>query len=339
MALSLQGIAESVMDRVQFPVHYPLTAFEIAANELTAVRLRRDRSGRRLLGYGVAPITAAAPSVAPTAPAAHPVKTDHHAGLQAAVVRASESAGIRAGKASLLLPDSMARVWLLQLPEVPRSAQQTLELIRWKIKRSVAFRVEDAVISWQVLSRPSGNEPAVLLVGLLQGPTVHGFEKVFAEAGFKVGLVDLCSFNLYNAYRASIEKDGVTEGDFAVVNATEAYFTLMIFRAGNLIFYRCKTHTEGEGSLPEQRERTYRRELATSLAYYTEKLKGIRPARTYARIFDPALPAWRETLETVGFGGVESIDPGKYVMLPEEMDARTAAGLAPALGAATGRSA
>jgi hypothetical protein len=216
----------------------------------------------------------------------------------------------------------MARVWLLQLPEVPRSAQQTLELIRWKIKRSVAFRVEDAVISWQVLSRPSGNDPAVLLVGLLQGSGVHGFEKVFAEAGFKIGLVDLCSFNLYNAYRASIEKDGVTDADFAVLNATETYFTLMIFRAGNLIFYRCKTHTEGEGSTPEQRERTFRRELATSLSYYTRSSRAsARRAPTRGSSIRRCRP-WRETMETVGFGGIETIDPGKYVMLPDEMDAR-----------------
>lgn len=334
MALSLQDTAANLLQKVQFPVQYPLTAFEIAANEVTAVRLRRERTGRRLLGYGVAPLGAAAqPS-----PAAA-LKGDHHAGLKAALARAVESAGIRAGKASLLVPDSLARVWLLQVPEIPRSAQATLELIRWKIKRSVAFRIEDAAISWQVLSRPAGTEPAVLLVGLLQGPVVHGYEKVFTDAGFKIGLVDLCSFNLFNAYRPAIEKDGVTEADFAVLNATESYFTLMVFRRGNLIFYRCKTHAEGEGSLAEERERTFRRELATSLSYYTEKLKGVRPAKTYARVFDPALAAWRETLESLGFGAVETIDPAKFVMLPDEMDARTAAGLAPALGAATGRSA
>jgi len=334
MALSLQNIAENALQKVQFPVRYPLTAFEIASNEITAVRLRRDRAGRRLLGYGVAPIGGATAAVSPAA-----AQKADYPGLKSALARAVESAGIRAGKASLLLPDSLARVWLLQLPEVPRGAQQTLELIRWKIKRSVSFRVEDAVISYQVLSRPTGNDPAVLLVGLLQGPVVHSYERVFADAGFKIGLVDLCSFNLFNAYRSWIEKDGVTEGDFAVVNATDSYFTLMIFRGGNLIFYRCKTHQEGEGASPEERERTFRRELATSLSYYTEKLKGVRPAKTYARVFDPALPAWHETLETVGYGTVETIDPAKYVLLPDEMDARTAAGLAPALGAATGRGA
>ena len=335
MAISLQDTAANLLQKVQFPVQYPLTAFEIAANEVTAVRLRRERTGRRLLGYGVAPLgEAAQPS-----PAAALKGGEHHAGLKAALVRVIESAGIRAGKASLLVPDSLARVWLLQVPEIPRSAQGTLELIRWKIKRSVAFRIEDAAISWQVLSRPTDTEQAVLLVGLLQGPAVHGYEKVFSEAGFKIGLVDLCSFNLFNAYRPAIEKDGVTEADFAVLNATEAYFTLMIFRRGNLIFYRCKTHADGAGSLPEERERTFRRELATSLSYYTEKLKGVRPAKTYARVFDSALPAWHETLDSLGFGAVESIDPAKFVLLPDEMDARTAAGLAPALGAATGRGA
>lgn len=331
MAIPFQNAAANFLEKTHFAVRYPLTAFEIAANEVTAVRLRRERSGGRLLGYGVAPLDAA-DKVSPAAT----LKGDAHSPLAQALERAVESAGIRSGKASLLVPDSLARVWLLQLPEIPRGHQAMLELIRWKIKRSIAFRIEDAAISWQVLSRPSGAEPAVVLVGLLQGPTVHGYEKVFATAGFKIGLIDLCSFNLYNAYRPAIEKDGATDSDFAVLNATEAYFTLMLFRSGNLIFYRCKTHADGLADA-EERERTFRRELATSLSYYTEKLKGLSPAHTYARIVDPALGNWRETLDTLGFGTVEMLDPSRIVKLPEDMDVKTAAGLAPALGAAIGR--
>jgi hypothetical protein len=336
MAISIQNTVANILQTVQFPVRYPPTAFEIGGSELTAVRLRRDRTGRRLLGYGIAPLEMPGPGHASPASV---LKGDGHGTLKTAVERAAESAGIRSGKASLILPDSLARVWLLQLPEIPRGHQPMLELIRWKIKRSVAFRIEDAVISWQILSRPAGTEPAVVLVGLLQGPVVHGYEKVFAAAGFKIGLVDLCSFNLFNAYRQTIEKDGLDEPDFALLNATEAYFTLMIFRRGNLIFYRCKTHSDGEGAAPAERERTFRRELATSLSYYTEKLKGLALAKTYARVVDTALVSWRETVDSLGFGQVETIDPGKIVKLPDEMDPRTAADLAPALGAAIGRGA
>src|SRR5437867_7619412 len=269
MAYSLQRTTTKLLGEVRFPVRYPPTAVEISPTEVSAVRLRRDRSGRRLLGYGVAPVSGPVPSLVTLTAKGHGLDE-----LREAVSRAVDSAGIRSGKASLLIPDSLARVWLLQLPEIPAGREQMLEMIRWKIKRTVPFRIEDGAIAWQVLSYPTGTQPAVVLAGLIPRPLVLHYEGLMAALGLKVGLVDLSSFNLFNAYRHTIAANGGSAGDFGLLNATESYFTLMLFREGELVFFRCKTHADAEGSVPEERQRTFRREMATSMSYYMERLKG-----------------------------------------------------------------
>ena len=327
------------MGSVRFPVAYPSTAVEINADAITAVRLRSDRSGARLTGYGIAPLHAPTGASAVSPPSETGLGRSGAAAseLRRALDEAIQSAGIKAGKATLLVPDSLARVWLLQLPEFPRGNGALLDMIKWKIKRGVAHRIEDSAIAWQILSRPSGNEPGVILVGLLPKHLVMDYERLMASAGLTVGLVDLSSFNLYNAYRPTIESSGGGGTDVAVINATEGYFTLMIFRRGELIFYRCKSHAEGEMAQPEERARTFRRELATSLSYYTEKLKGLRLDRTYARIADPSLEDAGEVIDALGFGGLEAIDPSKIAALPPDIHESTARYLAPAMGAAMGK--
>lgn len=332
MALPFQRPASALLEKARFPVRYPAAAIEIGPAEVVAVRVRTDRSGHRLAGYGLsAHRSAVAPPVAATMKS---VATEE---LRQTVQEAIQSAGIKPGRASLLLPDSLARVWLLQVPELPRGQSGVLEMIRWKIRKSVPFRIEDAEITWQILVRPSGTEPALILTGLIPRALVRQYEGVLASLGLRVGLVDLASFNLFNAYRPFIDENGGATEDFGVLNATEGYFTLMIFRGGELIFYRSKTHPEGEGGGPEERLRTFRRELATSLSYYTEKLKGVSLARTYTRIADPALGDPAEVLGALGFGAMESMDPERIARLPEGLDPQTAISLAPALGAASGR--
>lgn len=325
---------QTVFQKLRFPVRYPQAAVEVDVRAVLAVRFKREKSKGRLLGYGLAalPETASPPTVASP-------KIGSPEDLKAAVRLAADRAGLKPGKASLLLPDTVARVWTFQLPEIPRKPQALLEMLHWKIKRSLPFRVEDAAIVWHVLSRPAGAEQASVLVGLVPRAVVAAYEALLASAGFKVGLVDLSSFNLYNFYRGVIASNGASVGDFAVLNATTTYFTLLVFRRGELAFFRCKTHTDAEGEGPEERVRMLRRELATSLSYYTEKLAGKGLVKTFTRISDPTLEGMNDLLESLDLGEIHPIDPSQVAVLPEGLDAQTALALVPAMGAALGRDA
>ncbi len=290
MAIPFQALASSLLALLRFPVRYPGTAVEIAPGEVSAVQVRKERGGPRLAGYGIAPFEGHDFHAVSGVPKAEAIQE-----LRRALGSAVRAGGIKPGKASLIIPDSAARVWLLQLPEIPRAHQAMLEMIRWKVKRSVPYRIEDAAITWQVLSRP--REPAGVRPGRPPSP---GYDRAVrsphAEEGLKVGLVDLSSFNIYNLLRRLAGGDSSGPGDYACINATKGYFTLMIFRRGELIFYRCKSHPTGEGAAPDDRVKMFRRELAASLSYYTEKLKGVTLSRTVGRIADPDLAEATETL-------------------------------------------
>src|SRR5262245_49395256 len=260
MAIALPKSVLALASKARFHVRYPGAAVEISPDAVTAVLVRRERGGTRVIGYGVASLTGEAPqgppdlavprsflaatgdagegggasgvsdSVAAGAPGGESFSAEgwspdgsepgsfleaggaaaDHAGrnapgegepaprpavdLKEALVDAVKKAGIRPGRCSLILPDSAARVWLLQFPEIPRGQQAVLEMIRWKVRRSIAMKIEDCLISYQIVSRVSAGQQGSILVGLLPRAVVQHHESLLAGAGLKIGLVDLSSF-------------------------------------------------------------------------------------------------------------------------------------------------
>jgi type IV pilus assembly protein PilM len=68
-----------------------------------------------------------------------------------------EATGTKPGRLSLVLPDNLAKISLVSLPERPPSSRRLDEVLRFKLRRAVPFRLEDAVLAHQVLP---GRAPA-----------------------------------------------------------------------------------------------------------------------------------------------------------------------------------
>ena len=73
--------------------------------------------------------------------------------------------GTKPGKISLVIPDNVAKISLLSLPERPPTRKQLEEILRFKLRRSVPFRMADAVISYQVI--PAEGKAVSVLVALM----------------------------------------------------------------------------------------------------------------------------------------------------------------------------
>jgi len=246
--------------------------------------------------------------------------------------------GGRPGRVGLVLPDNLAKIALLALPERPASRKQLVELVRFKMNRAVPFRLNEAVLSYQVL--PGIGRGVTVLVALMRRPVVERYEKALEAIGARPGLVDLCTPNLINLCRARIEKESES-GDVALLNCTPAYFSLLIVRGSRLIFYRCKSYGAGNGTEGGE-ERTnglFVRELAGSLSYYHEKLEGNGIGTVIVRSVASPFEEIREKLIDVGVKRVEQMNPAGAFTLDEgvTLDADSAQRLAPALGAAVGR--
>ena len=49
---------------------------------------------------------------------------------------------------ALLVPDPVVRVFILPFENLPRRADEALPLLRWRLKKSVPFDVDETVVSW-----------------------------------------------------------------------------------------------------------------------------------------------------------------------------------------------
>jgi Type IV pilus assembly protein PilM len=308
---------------------YPPVAVSFEADDAVLVRLKRGRRGARYEAHARRELDA---ETVPTSIFNPMTRTPDT--LAARLRELFEASGTKPGRVSLVLPDNLAKISLLALPERPGSARDLDELVRARMRRAVPFRLEDARMSHQLLAG-EGREVSVLVV-LVRRALVEGLERAIESIGGRVGLVDVATSNLVNLCHhriAAASKDG---SDVALFNAAGRYFSLVIFRGGRLIFFRCKSLGEDGAGAGANGDLT--RELASSLSYYREKLAGQGIGTLFARTVDGA-GAVAETLgviepqHVVPIDPLEGIDPRKAPTLDPALAQR----LAPAIGAAMGR--
>ncbi len=310
----------------------PPVAVELDRSEMVLVRLRPRRRGRPLLeAHASRPMPE------------HVTESSNLKVSLGAVEETTRKArelfevtGTKPGRVSLVLPDNLARVSLMSFPERPPSRRHLDEMVRFKLRKSVPFRLEEAAISYQVL--PGAGDEMQVLVALMLRSVVEQFEQVFEAVGARPGRVDLSTLSLFNLCRREIEKASGHERDVALLNCARGYFSLLIVRGERLLFYRSKSVSAEEGSA-EITEPVMNRELATSVSYYQEKLGGQGIAATFVRDASGSPEARCPSLEALGFGSVMPVRLDGSVDLPDGRRLEPMAGqrIAPALGAAARR--
>jgi type IV pilus assembly protein PilM len=244
-----------------------------------------------------------------------------------------ELTGTRPGRISLVIPDNLAKISLLTLPERPSSQRQLDELVRSKMRRAVPFRLEEAAISYQLF--PGDGRQVSVLVLLTPRQLIDRFEHSLAALGARVGLIDIATPNLINLCRSRLELASRNGKDVALLNCASNYFSLVIVRNGRVIFFRCKTLSP-EGESANGGNGFLVREVASSLSYYREKLAGQGIESVIVRALNASAEEIGEKLGALDLTRIESVDASVTVDLEpgQRMDAALTMRLAPALGAA-----
>jgi len=314
---------------------YPPIAVEIDRGQLTLVRVKPSRRSRPVLeAFRIQP----APEHAVGATIFRP-NLGSPDDLARQVRELFERSGTKPGRVSLILPDNLAKVSIVTLPERPATRKQLLEMLRFKLRRSVPFRLEEAAISSWAL--PGPGPELHLLVAVMMRSVVEQYEAAFEAAGARPGLVDLCTPSLFNLARPDLAKAVASGTDAALLNCTRNYFTLLIVRADRVVFFRCKTYAGGEEADASGRLAVMGRELTSSFSYYADKLGGAGVGTVFVRAVSPGLDEVVPVLERIGVSSVRAID-ATFAVDPssgpriEPLDGQR---LAPALGAASARTA
>ena len=314
--------------------NYPTAALEVDRKEMVLVRLRRRGRGKPELEVAEArPLPEQAASSSIFKPN---LGTPEEMGSR--LRKLLEATGTKPGRLSLVLPDNVAKISLVTLPERPASVRRLDEVLRFKLRRAVPFRLEDAVLTHQVL--PGEGTGVTVLVAVMLRGVVEQYERALEAAGVRPGLVDLCTPNLYNLCRQQIAAAGADGGDVGLLNVASGYFTLLIVRDDRLVFYRCKSYAAGDSEEDlGPVENLMARELTSSLSYWRDKLGGQRLSRVLLRAVNGAATEVPPILESLGVGGVEPVDLARGLTIPDglKLPPAVAQRIAPAAGAAVGR--
>lgn len=89
--------------------------------------------------------------------------------------------------AALVIPDYAVRMSLLDFHEFPDAESERLALLRFRLRKSVPFHIEEAQVSYSVQSQ-TANHIEILTVAIAR-PILEEYEGLLLTSGFRVGLV------------------------------------------------------------------------------------------------------------------------------------------------------
>jgi hypothetical protein len=232
--------------------------------------------------------------------------------------------------ASLVIPDAWLRVAFTESGELPRTAEQRDEVLRWKLRRLVPFRVDELRVSAaEVPPLPRQEEPRRLLLGFAVEQLLAQVEDGFAAHGVRLGQISNTSLSLLSAL-ASSRSDDLT----ALALVDEGGYSLVFVRGGAPVLHRYKAFSGGGGA-DGARTGFVVRDLKLTRNFLDEHLPGLPLARVLLAAPPEHEPVWMDLLAE-GLGEPAAPLDGRHLppLRSEEGAVPTWRELAPMLGAA-----
>lgn len=225
----------------------------------------------------------------------------------------------RSTKVCLLVQDRAALAFPVTLESVPSNPEECLELLRFKLKKSIPFRTEDAQISYFLDSGAPDYHSTNLWVTVMNSQVLRQYEEVVQSVtGSECGLVDLATFNFMNLAHKEIRTNGWDQEDHLYVNLNRDYISLAITQKEKLMFFRSREMERHNGLIEEAMT-----EIHPAMMFHLDKLGG----QQFQRAFVYALEHGDELCRSL-----EQIHKLKSVILNPASTSREAKLFAPLLG-------
>ena len=189
--------------------------------------------------------------------------------------------GQRKRRAALILPDYCARVAVLDFDAFPAQPHEQMALLRFRMKKSVPFDIDSAIVSHSLQARGADGKVEIL-AAVMAADLVTQYEAPFRAAGFHPGFVTTSSLAALNL----IDSDGVS----MFVKLSRRVLSVLVLDGRAIKLARCIEMDEGG---MEEIDSV----LHPTLAYVEDEL-NTRPERVWLAGFSPEIAAmtdrWRE---------------------------------------------
>lgn len=168
------------IDRWLHAMPHPQLVVEIASDHVAAARWGKRKGHLEAAAVEPLPLGAVMPSTVET----NVAQPD---AVRSALRRVLTRVPAGGAPIALLVPDLVVRVFILPFDNLPRSAGEALPLLRWRLKKSVPFDVEETVVSWNRQDGREGNLEVVIAVARQQ--IVREYEQIVESLGAQAGVV------------------------------------------------------------------------------------------------------------------------------------------------------
>jgi type IV pilus assembly protein PilM len=200
---------------------HPGLAIEITPDRVAGARWTRTGS---LDGFAVEAIPPG--TIVPSAVETNIVNA---AALKTAFANVCERLNAKDEDVTLILPDPVIRVFVQHFDQFPRSPQEAVPMLRWKLKKSVPFESDETLISYM---RQSPREDGVdVVTALARLRIIREYEGLAEAAGLAPGVVmssSLAAVALLDDRRPAL-----------LARVSGSALTTVIVREGVLCGYRC----------------------------------------------------------------------------------------------------
>lgn len=159
------------------------------------------------------------------------------------VLAALNRLGATGPDVALLLPDQVVRVFLLHFETFPRRTEEAVPLLRWRLKKSVPFEMEETVVSYmpQPLA-PSQSSGVSIMAAVALAKVVRQYEELAEALALRAGVVlssTLAALALLSEERPVL-----------LARLSGRTLTTVIVRGETLCVYRCSDMAVNEAELP-----------------------------------------------------------------------------------------
>lgn len=182
---------------------------------------------------------------------------------------------------ALILPDPVIRVFVQHFEEFPRSPQEAIPMLRWKLKKSIPFEADETVISY--MRQPARAEGVDMVTAVARLRIVREYEALAEAASLNPGVIlssSLAAISLLSDNKATL-----------LARISGVSLTTAIVRGDVLCGYRC-TELPAHGS--DITPQMLLEEIYPVAAYYQdtwgEGIASVRVAGLGVRLADFVQP-------------------------------------------------
>ena len=323
-------LQKTLTSRIQkfFAPSLPVVACEINRRTIAIVRLDSrnpalvDRFGVTSLPEGLVSPSLIRPNIADM--------PEFVATLKSAFAKAE----IKTTRISVALPDASGKVSLHPLDTLPANENEKQQLLRWKLKKTVPFNVDEAHVASLDHKLPNGKH--LVLTVCIHKEVLAQYEEAFQRLGIHAGYICLSSFATFELL-AKVEPD-LGQRSVLLLRVRPSGVSSLIVQGGRVVLFRqAGVEEEATGAVPDGLPDLFD-EIHPCVTYYQDKLSSQPLDKIYVACPQDPPATVLSSLSERFRSPVVNLDPLRFFQSSNAAALRTLKNsLMPSLGLAAGR--